>query len=206
MVIGVDFDNTIVCYNQIFQRVALARGLIPAKVPTTKDQVRNYLRQCGREDDWIEMQGYVYGVCIRDAPPFPGVLEFFIHCQKRGVMTYIISHKTRYPFQGPRYDLHLAAHEWLKSHGFYDTAKIGLSPNKVYFELTKQEKLKRIASVGCSHFVDDLAEFLAESRFPGGVERILFDPYDHHAKRSGFWTATSWEEIDQLIIDRQKLT
>ena len=30
MILGVDFDNTIVAYDSLFHRVALERGLIPA--------------------------------------------------------------------------------------------------------------------------------------------------------------------------------
>jgi hypothetical protein len=41
---------------------------------------------------------------------------------------------------------------------------------------SKQLKLRRIAETGCSHFVDDLPEFLLEKDFPGGVEPILFCP------------------------------
>ncbi|RLB83500.1 MAG: haloacid dehalogenase-like hydrolase [Deltaproteobacteria bacterium] len=203
MLVGVDFDNTIVCYDQVFHRVALEQGLIPAEVPITKAGVRDYLRRCGNEDAWTELQGYVYGACMHDTLPFPGVLEFFARCKGHGISVCIISHKTRHPFQGPNYDLHQVAQEWLESHGFYDPSLIGLGPHQVYFELTKREKLDRIAKVDCSHFIDDLPEFLTEPGFPAGVERILFDPNSHHPIGGDFYYATSWAEIDQLIIGQK---
>jgi len=199
MLIGVDFDNTIVCYDGLFHRVAVEQGLIPHEVPVSKGQVRDYLRQCGKEDVWTEMQGYVYGDRMKEADPFPGVLEFFTRCVQDGVNVCIVSHKTRHPYIGPKYDLHEAAKGWLISQGFYDRDRINLSPDQVYFELTKQEKLERIAKQQCTHFIDDLPEFLGEPGFPAGVERILFDPQNHHLTGHSFRRATAWPEIEALI-------
>ncbi|MBI2360879.1 MAG: hypothetical protein HYV04_18575 [Deltaproteobacteria bacterium] len=83
MRIGIDFDNTIVCYDQMFHRIALERGLIPASLPATKGHVRDMLRRMGREEEWTEMQGQVYGKRLHEAEPFPGVLEFFTLCRER---------------------------------------------------------------------------------------------------------------------------
>lgn len=200
MRIGVDFDNTIVCYDQLFHRVAVEQGLVPADLPVTKDSVRDYLRQQDQEEAWTELQGYVYGARMQEALPFPGSLEFFAHCAERGRDVWIISHKTRQPFRGPPHDLHEAARVWLDGHGFHDLARTGLSRDKVCFELTKEAKLSRIAQVACTHFVDDLPEFLSEPGFPLGVERILFDPNNHHVADSCFRRAASWAEVWELIV------
>jgi len=200
MLIGVDFDNTIVCYDGLFHRVAVEQRLIPPEIPASKGQVRDYLRQCGKEDAWTQMQGYVYGDRMKEADPFPGVMEFFTRCVRDGVNVCIVSHKTRYPYLGPKYDLHEAAQGWLKSQGFYDRDRIGLSSDQVFFELTKQEKLERIAKQQCTHFIDDLPEFLGESGFPTGVERILFDPQNHNPTGHPFRYASSWSEIEALIL------
>lgn len=168
-----------------------------------KGNVRDYLRQSGREEDWIELQGYVYGARMQNASPFPGVLEFFTRCKQRGVTVCIISHKTRYPFRGAIHDLHQAAQEWLEIHSFYDPSGIGLLPNQVYFELSKQEKLDRITRVGCSHFIDDLPEFLGEPGFPADVERILFDPNDNYPTDHRFYRVTSWTNIEETFISER---
>src|SRR5881392_3621645 len=73
MLVGLDFDNTIVCYDRLFHRLATERGLLPHGVAENKGAVRDYLRSIGREDDWTEMQGVGYGPRISDAEPFPGV-------------------------------------------------------------------------------------------------------------------------------------
>lgn len=206
MLIGVDFDNTIVCYDQAFHSVTLERGLIPAELPATKGSVRDYLRQIGREDEWTELQGHVYGARMLDASPFPGVLEFFSRCKQRRIDVCIISHRTRYPFRGPIYDLHQAAQAWLETYGFYHPSGIGISRQQVFFEFTKQEKLDRIKMVGCTHFVDDLPELLLEPGFPEGVERILFDPSDTYASDHRFCRVTSWKEIERILVDGSGLS
>src|SRR5262249_48577553 len=178
MLVGLDFDNTIVCYDRLFHRLARERGLLPDHVPATKGAVRDYLRSIGREDDWTEMQGVGYGPRISDAEPFPGVKEFLAVAKNSGVRVVIISHKTRHPYLGEKYDLHAAAQTFLTAHGFYRTSDTGLSPDEVFLELTKQAKLDRIGSLGCEVFVDDLPEFLAEPSFPVRPRKVLFDPAD----------------------------
>jgi hypothetical protein len=54
MLIGVDFDNTIVCYDELFHRVAVEQGLMPSSVPATKGEVRRYLAGRGLGDVWTD--------------------------------------------------------------------------------------------------------------------------------------------------------
>src|SRR5579863_3735431 len=143
MHIGIDFDNTIACYDALFHRVSVEKGLIPPEVPANKSDVRNYLRRMGNENAWTEMQGYVYGARMAEAAPYPGVIEFFTACRGAGTPVSIISHKTRHPFLGPQYDLHQSAQNWLEAQGFFDADKIGLNRQNVFFELTKEAKLER---------------------------------------------------------------
>jgi hypothetical protein len=204
MRLGVDFDNTIVCYDQVFHQVALAEGMIDPQAPTGKEQVRDHLRDRGGEEDWILLQGLVYGARLNQAPPFPGVREFFRRAIKRGVEIFIISHKTRAPYRGPAYDLHQAALEWLAQMGFHDPAGVGLSRQRVFLELTKQDKLARIARLGCTHFIDDLPEFLAEPDFPAITQPILFAPQGRARSEERFVRLDSWFAADQVLAVRRE--
>ena len=203
MILGIDFDNTIVCYDQVFHRVAREQNLIPETVPASKGAVRDYLRQIGREDAWTEMQGLVYGPRLRDAEPFPGVLEFLSDAVCAGVPIRIISHKTRHPYKGPRHDLHQAARDWLERHGLFDVARIGLPRDSVYLEPTLAAKLERVASAGCTHFIDDLPELLAEPAFPNGVIKVLFDPSGAHGGLDGPSRLADWRRAADLLKLRQ---
>jgi hypothetical protein len=199
MHIGIDFDNTIVSYDRLFHRVCLERGWIPASLPVSKSEVRNYLRSVGREDDWTGVQGYVYGARMVEAEAFPGVKEFFRACQRNGLTVSIISHKTLRPYLGEAYDLHKAALNWLEQQGFTYPNAFALPRSRIHFEITKNDKLRCIATTGCTHFIDDLPEFLAEADFPGGVERILFDPNNHYAGENRFVRLSDWNQIRHFL-------
>jgi hypothetical protein len=202
-VIGVDFDNTIVRYDDVFGRVALDLGLVPPAAATSKTAVRDHLRAIGQEDRWTELQGAIYGPRMSDAALFPGVAEFFAACRAAGAPVAIVSHRTRFPYLGERHDLHAAAREFLARHGFHDEAGIGLPRDRVFFEETKQGKLARIAALGCRTFVDDLPELLGDPAFPAGVRRILFDPGSLHAPPAGVAAAASWFEVARLLAEER---
>ena len=195
MHLGIDFDNTIVCYDDVFHREAQQRGLIPSAIPPTKTAVRDYLRSVDQEDAWTELQGYVYGPGISGATAFPGLHDALVAIHQRGIELCIVSHKTRFPVLGPRYDLHHAARGWLAEQQLLGNHDIGLRQENVFFAETKQGKLDRIAQNGCTHFVDDLLEFLTEPGFPVNVQRILFDPHGRFQAPSGIATVCGWSEI-----------
>jgi hypothetical protein len=169
--VGIDFDNTLVRYDAIFHKVALEQGLIPAGLPQSKLAVRDHLRAQGQEDAWTEMQGTVYGARLGEAEAFPGALEFLRWARAEGIGLCIVSHKTRHPFRGPAHDLHAAAQGWVQRYlsGLVD-------PASVFFELTKEAKVARIAALELDCFVDDLPELLLAEAFPPRTARLLFDP------------------------------
>ncbi len=200
MVIGVDFDNTIVRYDELFHRIAVERGLIPASVPARKKAVRDALRRQGGERQWTELQGQAYGPGMAEAQPFPGVVEFFSRAVRSGIPIYVISHKTKVPAVGPAYDLHQSARDWLKATGFLDSARIGLSPEHVYFGTTRREKLAIIRQQGCTHFIDDLEETFYEKEFPSGVAKILFG-HDHRPEGlDDVIPAADWAQVTNYVF------
>ncbi|MBN2052419.1 phosphotransferase [Candidatus Woesearchaeota archaeon] len=203
LIIGVDFDNTIVDYDELFYALALEKKLIPADIGRTKSDVRNYLRSVNNEDAWTELQGIGYTTKILGAKPFVGALEFFKKCKEAGITVLVISHKTKHPFIGEKEDLHSWARKWLDKHGFY--SKTGLSDKEVFFELTKEEKMKRIRTQGCDYFIDDLPEFLEEKEFPSDVKKILFDPNNKYADSSSYERYIEWDEILENIISANEI-
>ncbi len=200
-VVGIDFDNTIVSYDRVFRAVAVERALVPPELPASKLAVRNFLRAAGQEDIWIEMQGLIYGARMEDAEIYPGVLEFLRWTRSACVKVAVISHKTRHPFLGPRYDLHEAARGWVQSC-LVDAEGPLVPPEEVYFELTKENKLARIARVGCWAFIDDLPEILLADTFPASASRFLFDPEGHHVDLSAVQVFRSWAEILMHVSSR----
>ena len=200
MRVGLDFDNTIVSYDALFHKLALEAGWIPAQLPVSKLQVRDYLRAAGKEDLWTEMQGLVYGARMAEAEAFPGAREFMRWARGAGHQLFIVSHKTRHPFLGPKYDLHAAARGWIEQSLRDDRGHL-VDPSNAYFELTKEEKCARVETLACDCFLDDLPELLASPAFPKVVAPLLFDPDRHHAGNS-LQTVGSWSELQSLITSR----
>ncbi len=191
--IGIDFDNTIVCYDDVFYKAALEQNLIPNSLSPSKTYIRDYFRANHRENEWTELQGYVYGARMALAQPFPGIAQFFSYCKKNQIKISIISHKTKHPYLGPPYDLHEAARKWLSQQSFFDPQI------DTYFELTLKEKLERIAKARCTMFIDDLPELLKEPSFPADVQKILFDPSTLYEKNSTWLTLSSWNLMPSLL-------
>jgi hypothetical protein len=197
MHIGLDFDNTIVSYDALFHKVALEGGWITNDVPVSKVSVRDHLRSMGKESVWTEMQGYVYGARMDEALAYPQVLDCLIWARERGIKVSIVSHKTRHPFLGEQYDLHMAAAHWIDLY-LNDAKGPLVQSNQVYFELTKESKVNRIADIGCTVYVDDLPEILNANGFPVNTQKILFDPDGHHPEQN-FPSACSWGEVHQQL-------
>jgi hypothetical protein len=193
--LGVDFDNTIVCYDEVFHRLALAEGLIPSSVPCDKTSVRNFLRAAGREDRWTAMQAIVYGARMPEARPFSGAVDFLAACAERSLRVSIISHRTRQPIVGEPCDLHAAAFRWLEANGFVDL----VSREAIHFLETRAGKVARVGEAGCTHFIDDLPEFLAEPLLPPALDRILFDPARAVRAKSGLTVVASWPEMRKIF-------
>jgi hypothetical protein len=176
MRIGIDFDNTIACYDGVFHAAALERGLIPANLACDKSSVRDYLNGAGRAEDFTELQGHVYGTRMDLASPYPGFADFVISARRAGHDLFVVSHKTRFPILGARHDLHAAARGFLTAQGLSGEGRI--DPSHVFFELTREAKAMRIARLGCDAFIDDLPEIFALADFPKTTRAILFDPAD----------------------------
>lgn len=200
MVIGIDFDNTLVCYDRLFQQVALERGLIPVDFPANKLEVRNHLRKIGLENEWTEMQGIVYGPQLNEASAFSGALQFISHAREQSIPVYIISHKTRNPYRGKAYDLHMAAYGWLESKRVI--GKKGLCREDIFFEPTLADKISRIEKCDCTHFIDDLPELFCDPVFPRATSKVLFDPAKIHCNSVDYSRYESWTQIANKLLLR----
>jgi hypothetical protein len=198
MRIGLDFDNTIVDYDGVFHAAALERGLIPADLPRSRTSVRDFLNGSGRKDDFTELQGHVYGARMDLARLYPGVRAFVAAAVAAGHDLALVSHKTRHPILGPRHDLHAAARGFLVANGLVGAD--ALPADRIFFEARKEEKVARIATLGCDAFVDDLPEILAMPGFPPATRRILFDPDGLFADGPPHERHAGWDTIAAALL------
>ncbi len=203
MRIGIDFDNTIVDYSDIFTKQAYRLGWIKANAKKTKQEVHDLIKKLpDGEMKWKKLQGLVYGKFIIDADPFEGVIKFIQRCRSEHVDVFIVSHKTEY-VEGleEKINLREAALKWLRAKGFLDSDKFCLREDRVFFEHPREDKLNRIAELKCTHFIDDLEDVLLEPQFPANVIRILFSNQGERFNNRPFAVCHHWREMEALVFE-----
>lgn len=176
MRIGIDFDNTIAGYDQVFPVVARKMELLPKDFEGGKNAVRCALRgQVNGEHKWQRLQGAVYGRFMSNAELIDGV-ELFLHKAKSlGADIFIISHKSQYShFDPSQINLREVAIKWMEDHGFFLENGIGISQKAIHFLSSRTKKVERIASLKVDVFIDDLSEVFSEPSFSVNVRKILF--------------------------------
>lgn len=200
---GIDFDNTIVNYGDIFTNQAYRLGWIKAGDKKTKQQVRDMIKKLpDGEMKWKKLQGLVYGKFISDANPFEGVIQFIKRCRAEHVDVFIVSHKTEYvEALEERINLREAALNWLRANDFLNARKSCLDESRIFFEHPRENKLARISELKCTHFIDDLEDVLLEPRFPENVVRILFSGQGERFNDRPFTVCRHWGEIEALVFE-----
>lgn len=202
MRVGIDFDNTIVTYDDVFSHAAASFAEIAPGVGRQKRDIRDYLRSLpDGELTWQRLQGYVYGKGISGATMFAGVGQFLRRCRAEHAEIVIVSHKTEFGHHDPdRINLRDAARGWMTAQGFFADDGYSIPAANLFFETTRAEKLRRIASLDCTCFIDDLEEVLDDPDFPSGVTRILFSQADLPDHRPAYAVCRSWNEIERLVF------
>lgn len=199
MIIGLDFDNTIVEYTPLFRSLALEKGWLEETSPAqSKKDVRDSVRLLpDGEMKWRDLQAAIYGPRILDAKPFDGVREFLLACREKGLEIQVVSHKTE--FAANDFDktcsLREMALKWFDANGFFSD-EYGLSREQVYFADTRHEKVTKVADLGCVVFVDDLIETFREDGFPPDVKQILFAEGEPDFNGA---VASDWGEIASFV-------
>lgn len=203
LVIGIDLDNTIANYDDVMHAIAVERGLVDTGVRRHKRNLRDSIRQLpDGETEWQRVQAVAYGPRMGEAKLAEGVSVFLARSREYQARIYIISHKTDYArLDETRTNLRVAALRWLDQNGFFGAEGFGLARDQVYFEPTRGEKVKRIADLGCTQFIDDLEETFLDASFPGAVERILYAPQVMGSCPAGVRFLGGWREIAEYLFD-----
>jgi hypothetical protein len=201
--IGIDFDNTLIGYDEVFVTAGKARKLLQEDFVGTKQQVRDSIRLLpDGEISWQQLQGFVYGKGVAGAVMFDGVADFLRRCRDHDADVFVVSHKTEYGHYDPlRINLRQAALEWMHARGFFCDKQFGIRRENIYFGSTRSEKLKLLAQIGCTHFIDDLEEVLTDPQFPPGIERILFSPLASPTPESRFIVCPTWKHVAEAVFN-----
>lgn len=204
--VGIDFDNTLVDYDDIMHRAAVRFGFIDSDASRSKKNIRDEVRRLpDGEMKWRKLQAFVYGEAMDEARLMEGVRDFFDLCKRAGIRTYIVSHKTEFAVADEKkINLRQVALEWMDKRGFFDEDGLGLSRRDVYFEMTRQEKVERIKKLGCTHFIDDLEETFQESSFPRDVQKFLYAPHNGNVSSRDVRVSRTWDEIREYFGEQKR--
>ena len=202
MRIGLDFDNTIIRYDDVFRKAAIERGLMQAEISGTKQQVRDAIRLLpDGEHQWQALQGYVYGKGIQGATLFAGLDDFLRRARAHGDTILVVSHKTEYGhFDPDRVSLRGAAMQWMEGQGFFAEQGFPLLRSNVHFVSSRSEKLSRIGELACDVFVDDLEEVLSDPQFPPFVRRILLSERAERRDDLPYEICRDWAAIQETVF------
>ena len=193
---GLDLDNTLVNYGPAY-------GFLVSEVLQDeryenqvfgKESAKRLILGTRGNLEWTQAQGKLYSQYLTHAEFFPGALDFIREARISGCDVVIVSHKTRFPYEGEKVDLQASARSWLHSRLPSDILSLSVGEN-LFFEETKKAKTDRILELGCDVFVDDLEEVLRE--LPVHIMRILFRG---STNEETILSATSWSEVRDLII------
>lgn len=206
MLIGLDFDNTLIGYGHVFRELALERGLIPDTLPEDKVTIRGYVRKHHGDIRWQELQVETYGRQIHRGRFMDGAGAFIHACREHHVELRIVSHKTRYgSVDAGGCDMREAALGWMEANSFFNDVAaggLGFARRHVFFAPTRAEKVATINELGCDVFVDDLVEVLGHPDLSPSVERILYTDeltQDECCAVAGPWSVISPHVLGGLI-------
>ena len=196
--LGLDFDNTLITYDEIFYKIALERNLITENCSPQKSLIRDFLIHQNMEDQFTLLQAEVYGKRILEAKPAEYLVENLLNLKKKmNIQYYIVSHKTKKPIKGPNYNLHEAAISWLFKNDFFSPNGLNFKKENIFFEETKLSKISRIKSISCTHYVDDLPEIL--DLVHEECIKILYNPFSYKIKNNKLINLSSWKNLVKII-------
>ena len=200
MRLGIDLDNTLICYDGVFLECSKYLGFTPETFKGGKREIKNYLHQrVDGEKHWQKLQGQVYGRWINNATLYSGAYRFLWRCKARGFSVEIISHKSEYGhFDNEYIPLRDVAIDFLTQAGIYSSNDQSMIDN-IQFCSNQEEKILCISEKNFDWFVDDLPEIFKSKQFPIDTKRIIFDPTGEKSLHNSD-TSGSWSVIESRVL------
>ncbi len=200
MNIGIDFDNTIAKYDQIFIETAIKKEFVSSNWFGNKEALKKEFQN--KKKEWMRLQGQVYGPLMRKAICFPGVKRFLLKAQFCNHKIFIISHKTIYGhYDETRTNLRKQALAWLEENNFFNQRLYNLCKNNIFFCTTKEEKIKKINELNLDFMIDDLNDIFRH-KISTKTKKILFN--SSLKKNNADYNFGDWDQISKLIFSRNE--
>lgn len=194
MRIGFDLDNTIICYDDCFAELGKEILTDSNEKLFSKTTLKRYLHDLNRHEDFTKIQGKAYGEYIHLAQIYDGFLPFLYELKLNGHECFIISHKTKYPISGSKFNLHEASMNFLKKRDIVNQK--GIIETDVFFEQSIDKKIQKISDLKLDYFFDDLDKIFNHPLFPAYTKKYLFSPTELSATKLNTNVFKSWGELN----------
>ena len=200
MNLGIDLDNTLIRYDEVFVEYARSLNLISPDCIGSKNQLRELIKNAPNgQENWERLQGAVYGQGISSASLFPGAYRFLKRCRYRGIKVHVISHKTKYAkFNDDGTLLRSAALKFLSEVDVLNSGDQSLIQSVKFFS-SREEKIQEIRRAQLDIFIDDLPEVLDDPILESNLRKIGFSP-DNEANFKDAEKCCSWSEMEVSIL------
>lgn len=200
MRVGIDIDNTIICYDGVFASVARLLGHdIDAGLSKAETKIWFHSRELYSEFTYL--QGLIYGTYLGHASLYDGVKTFLRQAVRMEHTVFFVSHKTRYPLIGDKVDLHDATSMYLTDQGIIKSGSNGFVPSEqLFFEPNLDDKINKISALKLDYFVDDLSAVINHESFPRSTHAIQFVPGTGPGLARVGTCLKSWQDIHDFIL------
>lgn len=190
---GFDLDNTIIDYSASVERYCFNNDL---KICKTIERLRTLLQEI---DDsgyrWQIAQGWLYTDGLSYAKPAHGVIDLCEYLRTRDFELFIVSHKTTHtPIFCGHKELWSVATNWISSG---ELSRYFAGTKNIYFETSRDLKIKRIKSLDLHYFVDDLVQIFQDPNYPREIVSFLLSTKPTNLP----WirNATSFMSIQEIL-------
>jgi len=192
MKIGIDLDNTIAIYDNLFSKYA--SNLLGVKGCRNKKEVAHYLKNQNREKDWTFLQGEVYGKYMTEASVAKHFIERISSIDLSEAVFEIVSHRSLFPSSGALYNMRNIAYDWIELN-ISPYTQINIYKSVFFFE-TIEEKIQFISESSYFAFVDDLPFIFENNHFPKNTRAFLFTNGEKISNNPFFEELNSWENFN----------
>ena len=189
--LAIDLDNTIINYDDLFYKAAKNTLSIRSNIKN-KENIKKLIIKKYSEKKWTEVQSAVYSQRIFQSKIFPGFITEIKKLSKYCEI-FIVSHKTLWPIYGKKINLHNKTKEFLKKKKISFCKNSLIKNENIFFETTKEKKIKRIERIKPDYFIDDLESILKS--IPKSINKILFN----NKKNNNFENLTTWFQLNKFI-------
>ena len=137
-VIGVDFDNTLIIYDDLLRKLAVDRNLLgrprPARFRASGRSAMRSARSPAEKSSGKNCRPTPTVPRIGEARLAIGAARFLELARAAGITVYTISHKTEWASQDRTgTNLRRAALDWMEANGLFADCGAGLSPRQGLF-------------------------------------------------------------------------